>query len=94
MCPQHDRLRHRGEIGISGNADIVDGVRFTNRHGLPIGSTGARPEPPGAPPPTPAGVYEHPLGERLDDRWLYFNPPPEHRKRAWDSHPANPLRAN
>jgi hypothetical protein len=35
--------------------------------------------PPGAPPPTPTGVYQHPLGERLDTQWLHFNPPPEHR---------------
>jgi hypothetical protein len=94
VCPRHHRLHHRGELGITGNADIDGGVHFTNRHGRPIGSTGARPEPPGAPPPTPAGAYEHPLGERLDDRWLYFNPPPEHRQRAWAHHPANPLRAN
>jgi len=43
---------------------------------------------------TTVGVYEHLLGERLDERWLHLNPPPEHRKQAWDEHPHNPLRAS
>ena len=94
LCPRHHRMHHRGELGITGNADLTDGVTFTNRHGRLIGTTGARPQPPGAPPPTPTGVYEHPLGERLDPRWLYFNPPPEHRTTAWANHPTNPHRTN
>ncbi len=94
LCPKHHRMHHRGELGIVGNADIDGGVTFTNRHGRVIGTTGARPQPPGALPPAPTGVYEHPLGERLDSHWLYFNPPAEHRKRAWDEHPHNPLRAS
>jgi hypothetical protein len=94
LCPRHHRMHHRGELGITGNADEPGGMTFTNRHGRVIGTTGARPEPPGAPPPTPAGVYRHPLGERLDPRWLYFNPPPEHRTTAWAHHPHNPLRAS
>ena len=75
LCPRHHRMHHRGELGITGNADATDGITFTNRHGRVIGTTGARPQPPGAPPTTPTGVYEHPLGERLDPQWLYFNPP-------------------
>jgi hypothetical protein len=94
LCPRHHRMHHRGELGITGNADHTDGVTFTNRHGRPLDTTGARPQPPGAPPTTPDGVYEHPLGERLDPRWLYFNPPPEHRTTAWAHHPHNPLRAS
>jgi hypothetical protein len=94
LCPRHHRMHHRGELGIAGNADTPDGVQFTNRHGRPLGTTGAKPEPPGAPPPAPAGAYQHPLGERLDSRWLYFNPPPEHRTWTWDRHPHNPLRAS
>ena len=53
VCPRHHRMHHRRELGIHGNADIADGISFTNRHGRPIGSTGARPQPPGAPPPGP-----------------------------------------
>jgi len=94
LCPRHHRMHHRGELGITGNADATDGITFTNRHGRVIGTTGARPQPPGAPPTTPTGVYEHPLGERLDPQWLYFNPPPEHRTTAWAHHPHNPLRAS
>ncbi|MGB0113767.1 MAG: DUF222 domain-containing protein [Ilumatobacteraceae bacterium] len=77
LCPHHHRLHHRGELEITGNADQPGGVRFANRHGLPIGSSGAKPTPPGAPPPTPAGVYRHPIGERVDPRWVQFTPPPE-----------------
>jgi hypothetical protein len=94
LCPRHHRMHHRGELGITGNANDPDGITFTNRHGRVIGTTGARPKPPGAPPPPPAEAYQHPLGERLDTRWLYFNPPPEHRTTAWANHPHNPLRAS
>jgi hypothetical protein len=94
LCPRHHRMHHRGELGITGNADSPNGVTFTNRHGRVLATTGARPEPPGAPPTPPAGVYEHPLGERLDPHWLYFNPPAGHRATAWAHHPHNPLRAS
>jgi hypothetical protein len=78
LCPHHHRLHHRGELGITGNADNRT-VVFTDRNGAALQPSGARPQPPGAPPPPPTGVYQHPLGERLDYQWLYFNPPPEHR---------------
>jgi hypothetical protein len=67
-------MHHRGELGIDGDADLGTLV-FTDRRGAPIAATGARPQPPGAPPPTPAGVYEHPLGERLDLREVVFREP-------------------
>jgi hypothetical protein len=79
LCPHHHRLHHHGRLGISGNADHPDGLTFTNTAGNPIAQTGAKPTPPGAPPPTPIGTYHHPLGERLDGRFLYFNPPPQHQ---------------
>ena len=86
LCPHHHRMHHQGLLGIAGNAD--DGtVVFTDANGQRLRPTGARPTPPGAPPPTPAGVYQHPLGERLDTHWLHFNPPPEHRT-TWQ--PATP----
>jgi len=86
LCPHHHRLHHRGELEISGNADTAEGLSITNRHGRPLAGSGARPEPPGAPPPPPAGSYQHPLGERLESKWLYFNPPPEHRPRLAHPH--------
>jgi hypothetical protein len=94
LCPRHHRMHHRGELGITGHADTPNGVTITNRHGRPLGTTGTRPQPPEAPPPTPTGIYHHPLGERLDTRWLYFNPPPQHRTWTWDQHPHNPLRTS
>jgi hypothetical protein len=82
LCPHHHRLHHKGSLGIAGNAD--DGtVVFTDHNGNLLRPSGARPEPPGAPPPPPDGTYQHPLGERLDYEWLYFNPPPEDRPTAW-----------
>ena len=78
LCPHHHRLHHQGQLGIAGNAD-ENTVAFTDANGQRLRPTGARPVPPGAPPPTPTGVYQHPLGERLDTHWLHFNPPPEHR---------------
>ncbi len=76
LCPKHHRLHHQGRLGITGNADQPDGMTFTFAAGDRIWASGARPKPPGAPPPQPAGIYQHPYGERLDTRWLHFNPPP------------------
>jgi hypothetical protein len=82
LCPHHHRLHHKGALGITGNAD--DGtVVFTDHNGNLLTPSGAKPEPPGAPPPPPSGTYQHPLGERLDYEWLYFNPPAQHRPTAW-----------
>ena len=53
VCPRHHRMHHRGELGIHGNADLADGISFTNRHGRPIGSTGARPHAPRGPTANP-----------------------------------------
>ena len=85
LCPHHHRLHHQGKLGVTGNADDPDGVVFTNQAGNPIAQSGARPTPPGAPPSPPIGTYRHPLGERLDGRWLYFNPPPGHRETVTPS---------
>jgi hypothetical protein len=79
LCPHHHRLHHKGKLGISGNADEIDGVTFTNENGRPIAQTGAKPEPPGAPPAAPEGTYEHPYGEPIQNRWFHLNVPPEYR---------------
>ena len=55
LCPRHHRMHHRGELGVVGNADNPDGITFTNRHGRVIGTTGARPSPPGHRHPPPPG---------------------------------------
>lgn len=86
LCPKHHRLHHQGRLGITGNADLDDGVEFTDAHGRVLAESGARPEPPGAPPPPIRGTWEHPLGERLDTRWLYFNDDPARRRpQRWRS---------
>jgi hypothetical protein len=79
LCPHHHRLHHRGKLGITGNADEIDGVTFTNEHGRPIAQTGAKPEPPAGLPPPPKGTYEHPYGEPIQTRWFHLNVPPEYR---------------
>jgi hypothetical protein len=81
LCPHHHRMHHKGELGISGNAD--DGtVAFTDGNGAALRPTGAKPKPPGAPPPPPPSRYIHPLGERLDTDYLYFREPNTGPSRA------------
>ena len=70
LCPRHHRLHHRGLLGITGNADLPDGVRFTNARGQPIPQSGARPIPPAGPPPPPTVGWTNPSGERVDWRWM------------------------
>ena len=43
LCPHHHRLHHQGELGISGNADQPDGLRFTDSNGDRISGSGAGP---------------------------------------------------
>jgi hypothetical protein len=87
LCPHHHRLHHRGKLGITGNADLPDGVVFTNRAGNPIAQSGTKPKPPVAPPPEPVGTYRHPLGERLNSRWIYYNPPRQRDSMAESNEP-------
>jgi hypothetical protein len=79
LCAAHHRAHHRGVLGIEGDADQRDGLVFTDRRGRPLAACG-RPVPPGQPPVVAAaglGIaadgWAHPSGERLDQRWLYFN---------------------
>ena len=79
LCPHHHRMHHQGRLGISGNADIPGGLTFTDADGRIITASGVKPKPPGGPPPPITGRYVGPLGERLDMRWVTFNPPRPHR---------------
>jgi len=72
LCGRHHRLHHRGQLGISGDADRSDGINFTDSRGRPLAASG-RPRPPTEPPPS--GAWTHPTGERLDDRWIDFARP-------------------
>jgi hypothetical protein len=74
LCPRHHRLHHQGKLGISGNADDPHGLIFTDIYGR-VMNPSAVARPPTGPPPQPTGRYQHPLGERLQMRWVTFNPP-------------------
>jgi len=71
LCQFHHRLHHRGGLGITGNADVPDGVAFTDERGRPLAASG-RPVPPGD-PPWPPGNWTHPTGERFDPSWVHFD---------------------
>jgi len=74
LCPRHHRLHHQGKLGITGNADIADGLVFTDARGRPIPAAGT-PKMPTGPPHAPARPYKHPIGEPLDYDAVVFNPP-------------------
>jgi hypothetical protein len=71
LCPGCHRAHHRGQLGITGNADQPDGLSFTDGHGNVI-DPAARPIKPTGPPPTPTKPYDHPIGGRLYKRELLF----------------------
>jgi len=88
LCGAHHRLHHQGRLGITGDADRIDGIVFADHRGRVLASNG-RPVPPGDPPLVaagrlgiPEGAWDHPLGERIDSRWVYFNEPRVTRPRA------------
>ena len=84
LCPRHHRLHHRNRLGITGNADENDGVRFTDEHGRLLDTSG-RPTQPTGPPPTPSRPYEHPEGTPLDRDWIglgWVHPEEQHRRRT------------
>ncbi|WP_051063354.1 HNH endonuclease [Ilumatobacter nonamiensis] len=72
LCARHHRLHHRHRLGIAGNADDPGSVVFTDARGHPIRASGADPHPPNGPPEPIRGEYLHPLGERLESRWVSF----------------------
>jgi hypothetical protein len=65
---------HRGDINVNGNADEPDGLTYTDQHGHNL-IRHPVPVPPTTPPPAPVTPYQHPTGERIDHRWLWFTPP-------------------
>ncbi len=77
LCAPHHRAHHLGEFDISGNPEHTDGLTFTHPDGTVI-PAGPRPQPPPADEPLPASSqpYCHPLGERLQRKWVDFSPPP------------------
>ena len=98
LCPHHHRMHHRGELGITGNADDPNGLTYTDANGRPIRNSGAAPDAGLDPGPMcpPLRTYRAPLGERLETRWLYFNPPWVQKKWRWiyPPPPGHPMRAD
>lgn len=72
LCPKHHAAYHRGDFTMTGNANIAGQLRFYDARGRPIDPTG-KPTWPTRPPPTPTKPYTHPLGERLQSRWIQFS---------------------
>jgi hypothetical protein len=70
LCPRHHKMHHRGELGISGNADLFDGVEFTDSTGARIPGSGLAAPPPDVELPTPAMAYVPPLNGRFDWNWI------------------------
>lgn len=81
LCEHHHRMHHHGRLSITGNADAVS-LTFTNAHGMNMANDGPRPEPPGGPPPAPAGEFAPPLCERLDMDYVTFVHPERLAYRA------------
>jgi hypothetical protein len=74
----------RGEMSLDQLMPIVRSVpAWADARGRPIRASGASPAPPGGPPRPIDGRYEHPLGERLNRRWVTFVDPgiPPHLRR-------------
>ena len=86
LCEHHHRLHHRGDLHISGNANLrtsaPGAVTFTTADGTLLTCSGARPKPPGAAPPQPAKTYHGPAGERLELRWLDFGHPDDRNRHG------------
>jgi hypothetical protein len=68
LCPRHHRMHHRGELGITGNADQFDSIVFTDATGQRRPGVGQ----PAAPThiPTPDQPYTAPINGRFDWNWI------------------------
>lgn len=75
VCSRHHRMHHKKRLGIAGNADDPVSLEFTDHRGQSIRLSGAQPTAPPEPPPPIQGDYEHPIGARLDRRWVTFVDP-------------------
>jgi hypothetical protein len=81
LCPFHHDALHRGELSIAGDADHSETLTFTDERGRPmLRSVPTNPPKldqvaPDAPEARPR--YQHPSGERVDNRCVFFTP------RSW-----------
>jgi hypothetical protein len=74
-------MHHNGLLGITGDADVPDGVTFTTATGVVLLPPGPPPEPETMPAAAP---YAAPTGERLrrHDVWFNRRRPDRHREPA------------
>ncbi|CAN5811260.1 HNH endonuclease signature motif containing protein [soil metagenome] len=83
LCKRHHHLHHQGLLGIEGDANPTGDLTVTDRWGHALDRTGA-PIPRFTATPAEAaraagitpGHYIHPLGERLKEWWVTFDPNP------------------
>ncbi|CAN5729274.1 HNH endonuclease signature motif containing protein [soil metagenome] len=83
LCKRHHHLHHQGLLGIEGDANPTGALTVTDRWGHALDRAGA-PIPWFTATPAEAaraagivpGDYVHPLGERLKEWWVTFNPNP------------------
>ncbi|CAN5808823.1 HNH endonuclease signature motif containing protein [soil metagenome] len=83
LCKRHHALHHQGLLGIEGDANPTGDLVVTDRWGHALDRAGA-PIPSFAATPAEAaraagitpGDYVHPLGERLEQWWVTFDPNP------------------
>ncbi len=80
LCRNHHKRHHLGHLLISGNADVADGVQFSDALGREL-VVHPHPRPPDAPPPAPPVPYRHPSGERLQPKWIDWAHPNAMRRR-------------
>jgi hypothetical protein len=83
LCPHHHRLHHTGGLGIEGNPEQPDGLKFFNARGHPLQPPQPTPHhaPPDQPPthlqlPTP--TFRRPHGEPMGWRTWYWKTIPGH----------------
>lgn len=76
FCGFHHHRKHDGAYDVTGNADQPNGLTFTRPDGSTI-RPGLEPIMPVGPLPSPptGHRYNHPTGERLQDKWVHFNTP-------------------
>lgn len=82
LCRKHHRQHHLGLLDIEGDADLSDGLRFTDRWGRPMtpGPTLTPAEPDHPPEQTaadrqvPTATYKPATGERCNPRDIWLQP--------------------
>lgn len=80
LCPVHHRAHHRGALDLTGDPTRPGGLVFSDPKTGHVLDPCGRPRPPNASPSEAAGDlgiasrrYRHPIGERLERKWVCFS---------------------